>query len=299
MRLVFPICLGLYLWAAGGSIAQATPLDTTLIEQITSRPGVFDTNENVFKIRIPREEFPVFVDGQPLAPFRGLNSWVAFTTAMNGNDMVMGDIALFQDEVNPALDAALNNGFSVTALNGRFLFAEPEVYFMHISGQGDLKELALGVSKILSAIRHIRTADPNLPVSFGGLPPPGGNDISGQTIEKILGVNGRARNGMFKVTIGCTTSWFGMNLGPDMGVDTVAAFAGVDDNATVNGDLAVPQDDLQNVLKALRKGGIYITAINNQMTDETPRIMFVGYWGQGDIRDLAKTLKAALDTEDK
>ena len=90
-----------------------------------------------------------------------------------------------------------------------------------------------------------------------------------------------------------------MNIGKDMGVNTWAAFAGCEDNAVVDGDFAVHEEELQGVLKALRQGGINIVAIHNHMTGETPRTLFLHYWGRGTATDLSKTLKAALDTQGK
>ncbi len=297
MRFASPIYLGLYLAAAVVSTAPAAPLDTGAIEQITGLSGVLDTNEEVFKIIVPRTEFQVFVDGQSLSSFQGLKSRAAFSATTNNYDLVMADFALFQDEVNPAIDAALSNGLAVTALNSRFLFDEPRVYFMHITGRGDLGQLAKGIAAVFAAVQKTRIINPNLAVTFGGLPAPAHNDITGQTIESILGVNGRKKDGMFKVVTGRTTSVLDVKISKAMGVNNRAIFAGTDDNATVDGDLVVTEDELQGVLKTLRKGGIYITAISSRMTDETPRMLFVNFWGNGDIEDLARTLKTALDHE--
>lgn len=291
------MCFGLCLYAIGMASARAGPLNVSLIEQITGLPGVLDARQNVFKITIPRHDMPVYVGCQPLLPFMGLNSWAAFAAGKNGNDMVTGDMALFQDEVNPALNAALTNGLSVTALNSRFLFDEPNVYFMHLSGRGDLRELACGIKKVLGAVTHTRTANPYLAISFGGLPPPERNAIKGQIIENILDVKGQASNGMFKVVIGCTATMSGIKIGSDMGADSWAVFTGVDDNATMEGDIAVREAQLQSVLKALCRGGINITAINNHLAGETPRLIFVSYWGKGYVKKLTETLKAALDAE--
>jgi hypothetical protein len=82
-------------------------------------------------------------------------------------------------------------------------------------------------------------------------------------------------------------------------VNTWAAFAGSDDLAVVDGDFAMLESELQGVLKTLRKAGIDIVAIHQHMTGEEPRIMFLHYWGIGRTEDLAKGIKAALDTQTK
>src|ERR1043166_4692211 len=89
----------------------------------------------------------------------------------------------------------------------------------------------------------------------------------------------------------------GCEVGKEMGVNTWAGFAGSDDNAVVDGDFAVLEEELQPVLKALRKAGINIVAIHQHMAQETPRILFLHYWGKGKTVDLARGVKAALDTQ--
>jgi hypothetical protein len=86
-------------------------------------------------------------------------------------------------------------------------------------------------------------------------------------------------------------------VGNAMGVNTWAAFAGTDDKAIVDGDFAMTEQELQGVLKALRGAHIDIVAIHNHMTGENPRIMFLHFWGVGSTTDLAKGVKAALDTQ--
>ena len=137
MRNPFPLSIiAFILLFATPSLAQA-PLDTAKIEQVFGIKGTLIPGENVFKITKARSDVKVQVDGQVLPPFMGLGSWAAFTPAAHGGTMVMGDTVLFEDEVNPAMSAALDNGLEVTALHNHFFFDEPKVYFMHIAGMGD------------------------------------------------------------------------------------------------------------------------------------------------------------------
>jgi hypothetical protein len=209
----------------------------------------------------------------------------------------MGDTVLFQDEVNPVMSAALDNGLSVTALHNHFFYDEPKVYFMHIGGEGDAGKLATAVKKVWDKIKEVRAANPKPAATFGGDSMPATNSITGKTIEDILGVKGQASSGMFKVVIGKPTKMMDTDVGKEMGANTWAAFAGADDNALVDGDFAVRESELQGVLKALRHGGVNIVAIHSHMTDENPRTLFLHYWGRGSAADLAKSLKTALDTQ--
>jgi hypothetical protein len=86
----------------------------------------------------------------------------------------------------------------------------------------------------------------------------------------------------------------GTKIDNTMGVNTWGAFAGSDDNAVVDGDFAVTEDELQPVLKSLVKNHIYIVAIHQHMTHEQPRIIFFHYWGRGPVKSLAENIKTAL-----
>jgi len=66
----------------------------------------------------------------------------------------------------------------------------------------------------------------------------------------------------------------GMPIDKEMGVNTWAAFAGSDDNAVVDGDFAVTEDELQSALKALRVGGINIVAIHSHMSTSSRAFYF-------------------------
>jgi len=125
------------------------------------------------------------------------------------------------------------------------------------------------------------------------------NSISAAALENILG-KGQAKDGMFKATIGRKTKMpCGCEATKDMGVNTWAAFAGTDEDAVVDDDFAMLEDELQGVLKSLRKSGVNIVAIHQHMVSEEPRILFLHYWGRGKAVDLADAVKAALATQNK
>jgi len=280
-------------------LAANAALDTNRIEQLTGLKGTWSATEGVFKVTAPRNDVKVAVDGWTMPPFMGLASWAAFTESSMGAVMVMGDTVVFQDEVNPVMSAALDNGLSVTALHNHFFYDEPKVYFMHIGGEGSAAKLATAVRKVWDKIKEIRAANPQPTIAFGSTPLPAQSSITGKTIEDILGVKGQASNGMFKVVIGRSTQMMDTKVGKEMGVNTWAAFAGTDDNAVVDGDFAVLEAELQPVLKNLRTSGVNIVAIHSHMTHEKPRILFLHYWGRGQVEELAKAVKSALDTQSK
>ncbi len=281
-------------------VTARAALDTNRIAQITSLAGAWNADEGVFKVSAPRNDVKVSVDQWPMNPFMGLTSWAAFTAGKKAEAMVMGDLVLFQDEVNPVMSAALENGLSVTALHNHFFFDEPKVYFMHIGGEGTVEKLAGGVRQALDRVKEIRAASAQPDSRFGGPLIPTASSISAPAIEDILRVKGQSKDGMFKAVIGrSATMPCGCEVGKEMGVNTWAAFAGSDDNAVVDGDFAVHEDELQTVLKTLRQASINIVAIHHQMSGEKTRTLFLHYWGKGEAAGLAKAIKAALNTQTK
>jgi hypothetical protein len=263
--------------------------------------------EGVFKVSMPRADLDVTAAGVKLTPALGLTCWASFKR-MGDHVMVMGDQVLLEDQVNPVMSVALDNGLEVTALHNHFAFDAPRVMFMHIGGMGDESKLAEAVGKVFAKIKETSSgsggggAANGATVAAAPAAPdidPAKSTLDPARIEAALGYKGELAKGVYKVTIGRTTKMMGQQIGNTMGVNTWAAFAGSDSHAVVDGDFAMTEDELQGVLKALRSNGINIVAIHNHMTGEQPRIVFLHYWGVGPTEQLAKGLKAALDTQKK
>jgi len=288
-----PTVIAAAIFTALLDLVSAANLDTARIDQLTGLKGKLNEKEGVYKVTFPRNDVKVVVDGWTMPPFMGLGTWAAFTATKDGA-MVMGDTVLFEDEVNATMSAALDNGLNVTALHNHFFFDHPKVYFMHIEGEGPADKLAAAVRKVYDAAKQIRGASPNPKDSLGAAPLPEKNSITAAPLNEIFGAQGESKEGMVKFTFGRPATMHGTNIGKDMGVNTWAAFGGGDDNAVVDGDFAVTEDQLQPVLKSLLKDKINIVAIHQHMTHEEPRIMFFHYWGRGTAKDLAQSVKGGF-----
>src|SRR5437899_6001059 len=138
---------------------QDKKLNTVGIDEITGLKGKLNEQENVYKVSAPRMDLKISVDKWEMPPFMGLTSWAAFMPGMKDEAMVMGDLVLVQDEVNPVMSAAFDNGLQVTALHNHFFYDEPKVYFMHIGGEGSTEQLAKGVRAALDTVKQIRTGN--------------------------------------------------------------------------------------------------------------------------------------------
>ena len=260
--------------------------DVARIEQLTGAKGSLNEKEQVFKVSLPRIDLHVVAAGVHLTPPMGLTAWAAFTK-VGEHTAVMGDMVLTEEQVNPAMSAALDNGLEVTALHNHFLWEQPRVMFMHIGGMGDEAALAAAAGKVFAVMKQ-KPAAPIADID------PAASTLDPKKIEAVLGRKGENKDGVYKLAIGRETKMAGHSMGNAMGVNTWASFAGSDERAVVDGDFAMLEGEMQGVLKVLRHAGINIVAIHQHMTGESPRVMFLHYWGLGGTVDLAAGLGAAL-----
>jgi hypothetical protein len=290
------VLMGLVTAGLSLSIASA-PEDQLDADKIASAAGAKTTvtPDGVVRIGWPRDDVKVHVDDVPLKPFAGLGSWAAFNKAQHGA-MLMGDTVVFQDEVTPAIDAAFAHGLEVTGLHNHFFYDDPKVYFMHIGGRGEPEKLAAGVKAVWDAIKKVRVANVEPAKKFEEIGPEA-DSIEPKTVEEILGQKTQAQDGVVKVTIGREGTMHGVKVGGSMGLTTWAAFSGGYAHAIVDGDFIMTADEVQPVLRALRKADIHIVALHNHMVGEQPAYYFTHFWGKGPARELAQGLRSALDVQ--
>src|SRR5215470_4116137 len=231
---------------SSGVRAADPALDAAKIEQLTGAKGELNDKEGVFKVSVPRTDLAVTAAGVKMTPPMGLTSYAAFQP-MGPQTMVMGDMVLLEDQVNPVMSVALTNGLEVTALHNHFFWESPKVMFMHIGGMGSTEALAGAVGKVFTTIKETSGGKGSVPHAELD---PAKTSLAPTPIEETLGVKGQMANGVYKVTIGRTTTMHGHEVGNTMGVNTWAAFVGSDDTAVVDGDFAMLEAELQPVLKA-------------------------------------------------
>jgi hypothetical protein len=249
-----------------------------------------DFKANVLKVNIPRNDLSVTVANvRTPTPF-GFGGWVAFTKG-SGMDVMMGDLVLTEDEVNPVMSALLDNGLEVTALHNHFFRDEPRVYYMHVHGHGAPADLARELKPAIDLIGKAGAKPAPAAAS------PGGTTIDTAKIAQIVGAQGEQTGEVYKITIGrddLKITEMGATINARMGLNTWAAFVGTNDNAAIAGDVAMLPGEVTPVLKALRKNGLDVVAIHHHMTQTNPTIFFLHYWGTGPAEKLATGFKAAL-----
>jgi hypothetical protein len=292
MNRFLPYLLG-FLIVSATAEAQEVPSEYRQVLTMLGKTG--DFKANVLKVNIPRNDLSVTVANVKTPTPFGFGGWVAMTKGTSGAHVMMGDLVLTEDEVNPVMSALLDNGLEVTALHNHFFWEQPRIFYMHVHGLGTPADLA---SKLKPAIDLIgkgstraATASPPAPSAS----PAAKMDTA--KLAKIVGAEGEQTGDVYKITIGrddLKLTEMGASTNARMGLNTWAAFVGTDQNAAIAGDVAMLAGEVTPVLKALRANGLDVVAIHHHMTQTQPTVFFLHYWGTGPADKLATGFKAAL-----
>lgn len=296
MKRLLIACATLSLSFGSLAMAQEVPAEYQQVLTALGKPG--DYKANVLKVNIPRNDVSVTVATVKTPTPFGFGGWVAMTKGTGGMDVLMGDLVLTQDEVNPVMSALLENGIEVTALHNHFLWDEPRMFYMHVHAYGKPADLAAKVKPALDLIGK-GAGRPAAPAAPAAAP---ATTIDTAKLAQIVGTPGEQTGAVYKITIGrddLKLTEMGAPINARMGLNTWAAFVGTNDNAAVAGDVAMLANEVQPVLKALRKNGIDVVAIHHHMTGTQPTIYFLHYWGTGPAEKLATAFKAALSETGK
>ncbi len=294
--LIANISTGMLSWA------QEIPKEYQEVLTYLGKKG--DYKDDVLKVNIPRNDIKVSVAGVQTPTSFGFGGWLAMTKGEKGMDVMMGDLVLLQEEVNPVMSALLENGLEVTALHNHFFWDDPHIFYMHVHGHGNAIDLARRAKPAMDLIGHVPATGETKTVK-GSSEPSASNSVqvvegklNTERLNVIIGHKGELNGPVYKITIGrddIKLREMGAVINSRMGLNTWAAFLGTDDNAAIAGDVAMREDEVTSVLKALRKNGLDVVAIHHHMIGSRPVIIFLHYWGTGPAEKLATGFKVALE----
>jgi hypothetical protein len=259
------------------------------VEQALGRAGSVLPG-GVYKVSFPRSDLSVTADGVSIKPPLALGSWVAFKETANGHVMVMGDLVLLESEINPVIDILQAGGIEQSALHNHLIGETPHVMYLHIGGHGDAVKLATTL--------HAALAATGTPMTAASAAAPAPLDLPTADLDRIIGSSGKANGGVdqFSVPRAETIREHGEEVPPSMGTATAINFQPTGNGrAAISGDFVMTAAEVNPVIRALRAGGIRVTAVHSHMLDETPRLFFMHFWANEDALKLAATLRTALD----
>lgn len=283
-------------------IALKTP-DLTVQEQeaiaaALGKKGTYNEAQATYSVPLSRNDLKVTVkgDGVPI-PF-GFGGWVAFKKTLDGKQTVMmSDTVLLEAEVNPLIDATHAAGLEVGAIHNHFFYEQPRIFYMHLHGMGDTAKLA---QQYAQAIRNTKLFPANQPVaSAPATPPQTGKDLFDlPALDELVKYKGVVNGPTYKYTVGrddVQIVAMGAEMTAAIGLNSWASFAGKQADAHVAGDIAMMENEVNDVIKALRKNNLEVVALHHHMLGEQPRTVFLHYYGRGPAIDLARGFRAALN----
>ncbi|WP_460452571.1 DUF1259 domain-containing protein [Alsobacter sp. SYSU BS001988] len=285
MRISIALFASLAIFDA--TAAFSAPPDWKAVGQALGREGAMQGE--VYRIGLPRSDLKVRLDGVEIKPALALGSWLAFRP-MGDEAMVMGDLVLTQEEINPVMKRLSDGGVAITAVHNHLLRSEPFTLYMHVSGHGDPVKLATLLHDGLAVSKT--PLGPAAPAAEQAL------DIDQPAIEKALGRPGKANGGVLQFSIprGDPVKDAGMEVPEAMGSAIAINMQPTGDGKiATTGDFVLTADEVNPVLKVLRAAHIEVTALHNHMLDDEPRMFFMHFWANDDAGKVVQGLRAALD----
>jgi len=281
-------CLALHV-PAQDAPSQAAP-DWKTVEAAIGRPGQMQPG-GVIKFGLPRKDLHITLEGVEIKPTLALGSWLAFERDGTAA-MVMGDLVLTENEVQPVLLKLQESGIQSAAIHNHLIGESPRVLYMHIASHGDPAQMAKAIHDALALTKT--------PAPDAGTPsaPAADLGLDQKQVEQALGHSGKVNGGVLQVAVprSETIHDSGMVVPPSMGVATALNFQPTGNGkAAITGDFVLLPAEVNPVIKALRQHGISVTALHSHMLTEEPRLFFMHFWANDNAIALAKGLRAALD----
>ena len=288
MKSVRLISLALILVGAIASAQSQTQGEWKAVEDAMGRSGQ-PQPDGTLKFGMPRKDLTVTLDGIQIKPGLALGAWADFKGS-GSNSMVMGDLVLTEDEVEPVMLKLQQSGIQITALHNHLLGETPHVMYMHIEGHGEAAKLAASLHDALALTKT--------PAATPASATPPAIDLDTAQIDSAMGRKGKNNGGIYQFGVPRAEKITddGMEVPPSMGVATGINFQPTGNgNAAITGDFVLLNSEVNPVMQSLRENGISVTAVHSHMLMESPRLYFMHFWANANAVQLAKGLRAALD----
>jgi len=269
------------------TLLRAQAVTPAPIDQALGRSG--QKTGDVYRVSFPRTDLHVSVKGVAIKPGLALGSWAAFL-GTDDKAMVMGDLVLLEDELNPVMAKLRSSGFEISAVHNHLMEETPKVLYMHYMGHGPATQLATSLRAALS-LSKTPLEKPVVPAEEAAAP--------GwvKTVEDAVGRKATYKGGVlsYGVPRSDTITMAGMTVTPAAGVGEAINFQAADSgNVATTGDFVLTADEVNPVISALQEHSIQVTALHSHMLTEQPRLFFMHFWCVGSPESVGAGIKAAL-----
>jgi len=268
-------------------LVRGQGVSTAAIDQALGRSG--QKTGDVYRVGFPRSDLHVSVKGLAIKPGLALGSWVAFL-GTDDNAMVMGDLVLLEEELNPVMAKLRSSGFDITAVHNHLMEETPKVLYLHYMGHGAAAQLAISLRAALS----VSKTPLEKPAAAAEEPAP---PAWVKTTDDAVGRKGTFRGGVlsYGVPRSGTITMAGMTIAPGAGVGEAINFQAADSgNVATTGDFVLTADEVNPVISELQGHHIFVTALHSHMLTEEPRLFFMHFWCVGSPESVGAGIKAAL-----
>jgi hypothetical protein len=282
--------------AQHGRTPTLTSEEMAAIDAAMGKKGMYNEPQATYTVALPRNDLRMTIQGKRVPIPFGFGGWVSVKKTLDGSSCaLMSDTVLLQPEVNGLISAVHENGLEVSAIHNHFFYEEPRIFFMHVHGMGAAADL---IGRYAAAVKTTRLFPANQPPAG---PPPertGKEIFDVGALDAIVKYKAAVNGPTIKYTIGrddLRVIAMGAEMTAAIGLNTWAAFAGESDNAHIAGDIAMLEPEVNPVIRALRKNNLEVVALHHHMLGDTPKIIFLHYYGTGPAVTLAQGFRAALD----
>jgi hypothetical protein len=283
----------LILAAASAPPARAQALPAKQLARILEQtPAALP--DGVFKFTWLRTDLHVRVGRVDIEPALALRSWAAFESAGQSRAaLVTGELAVTERESQRAIDALQAANFTVTGVGDHLSGESPRLAFIDFTAGGLPADLATGLMKALrmtatplrsNGRSHLLRAMENEPVWTAAVR--GALGRKGAWRNRVLTFN-IPRNDEIRIGLVVAT--------PSMGTAVSLHFQSAGAEVAAAGQILLVSEEVNPVVAELRRHGIEVTALDDHLLNESPRLFFVHYWAVGKPNQIAAALAAAMN----
>lgn len=273
-----------------------TEQEIAAVESAMGKKGNYNQQQAVHTTPLPRNDLKVTIKGEAVPIPFGFGGWASIKKTVDGKSAVlMSDTVLLEEEVNPLINAAQSNGLEISAIHNHFFYEQPRIFYMHLHGIGQPAELA---RKFAASIKDSKLFPGNQPAATNAPASTGKEIFDTPALDQIVKYTGVVNGPTYKYTVGredITVMAMGAEMTAAIGLNSWASFTGTQQNSHIAGDIAMLEGEVNAVVKTLRQHQLEVVALHHHMLGESPRIIFLHYYGKGETTQLAKGFRAALD----